>query len=139
MSQVLPSHLTRESLNTSCCPREDAVEEHISLYESPSSCVNDGYSWVKSTSCQEPKMTTSDQSEASEMTTQRDKASLTVSSARLVPIGNSRADHSGNERGGGGGGIPGDRSSKCSWERVVGEVWETSDVWWTATMEQSGP
>lgn len=52
------------------------------------------------------------------------QASLTVSSARLVPIGNSRADHSGNEHGGGGS-IPGDRSSKGSWERVVGEVWET--------------
>lgn len=45
------------------------------------------------------------------------QASLTVSSARLVPIGNSGADHSGNERGGGGGGIPGDRSSKGSWDR----------------------
>lgn len=30
------------------------------------------------------------------------QASLTVSSPRLVPVGNSRADHSGNEHGGGG-------------------------------------
>lgn len=39
-------------------------------------------------------------------------------------VGNSRADHSGNEHGSGGG-IPGDCSSKGSWERVVGEVCET--------------
>lgn len=51
------------------------------------------------------------------------QASLAVSLVRLVPAGNSRADHSGNEHGCGG--IPGDRSSKGSWERVVVEVWET--------------
>uniref|UniRef100_A0A671YH28 Innate immunity activator a n=1 Tax=Sparus aurata TaxID=8175 RepID=A0A671YH28_SPAAU len=32
MSQALLSHLTRESLNNSCCCREDAVEEHTSHY-----------------------------------------------------------------------------------------------------------
>lgn len=52
------------------------------------------------------------------------QASFTVSSVKLFPIGNSRADHSGNEHGGCGG-IPEDCSSKHSWERVVGEVWET--------------
>lgn len=46
------------------------------------------------------------------------QASLTASWARPVPVGNSRADHSGNEHGGGG--IPGDLSSGGSWERVVG-------------------
>lgn len=53
------------------------------------------------------------------------QATLAVSSARLVPVGNSSADHSGNEHGGGGGRSPGVRSSRGSWERVVGEVWET--------------
>ncbi|KAJ4933928.1 hypothetical protein JOQ06_006737 [Pogonophryne albipinna] len=64
--------------------------------------VNGGYLWVKSCNHilpQQPEMTTSGLSEASEMMTQRDKV--------------------GNERGGGGS-IPGDRSSKGSWERVVG-------------------
>lgn len=54
------------------------------------------------------------------------QASLTVSSVKPVPVGNSWADHSGNEHGGGGGGgVPGDRSSAGSWERVAGEVGET--------------
>ncbi|KAK1898295.1 1-acyl-sn-glycerol-3-phosphate acyltransferase alpha [Dissostichus eleginoides] len=107
------------------------VKDNTSVWFCPCSppfhFVNGGYLWVKSCNHilpQQPEMTTSGHSEASEMMTQRDKASLTVSPARLVPIGNSRADHSGNERGGGGS-IPGDRSSKGSWERVVGEVWET--------------
>lgn len=53
------------------------------------------------------------------------QAYLTVSSAEPVPLGNSTPDHSGNEDGGGG--IPGNRSSKDSGERVVGEVWETQN------------
>lgn len=43
---------------------------------------------------------------------------------RLLPVRNSRADHSGNEHSSRGG-LPGGRRFRDSWERVVGEIWET--------------
>lgn len=48
-----------------------------------------------------------------------EQASVWFQATLTVPVGNSRADHSGNEHGGDGCN-PGVRSSRGSWERVVG-------------------
>ncbi|KAI9530815.1 hypothetical protein NQZ68_000306 [Dissostichus eleginoides] len=57
---------------------EDAIEEKIINSSPPFHFVNGGYLWVKSCNHilpQQPEMTTSGHSEASEMMTQRDKVS----------------------------------------------------------------